>query len=206
MDTPNVSLKRILTTILITEALLSASLIAYFIVHRPPRSASASVRTPHSIQKEVKLPTATIGFPVRFRIPQININTTFDYVRLTDKGALEAPKGPTNVGWFDHGPRPGEKGSAVIDGHFGYRDNIPAVFDNLHTLQPGDLLYVEDERGATITFIVSAVRTYSENDNATDVFRSSDGKAHLNLITCGGTWSQAKKSYSNRLVVFTDKK
>jgi len=40
--------------------------------------------------------------------------------------------------------------------------------------------------------------------DSADVFRATDDGAHLNLITCEGTWSQAQLSYSQRLVVFTD--
>jgi len=47
------------------------------------------------------------------------------------------PEGPTDVAWFDLGPRPGEAGSAVIAGHEGWRDGIVAAFDDLHELQKG---------------------------------------------------------------------
>jgi len=40
---------------------------------------------------------------------------------------------------------------------------------------------------------------------ATDVFTSSDGKAHLNLITCDGIWDKNAAQYSERLVVFADR-
>jgi hypothetical protein len=53
--------------------------------------------------------------------------------------------------------------------------------------------------------VVRGMQTYDQNGNAGGVFSSSDGLAHLNLITCEGTWNAAEKSYSNRLVVFTDK-
>ena len=173
-----------------------------------------SLKSPiHNNPTPITVYTATIpkpekvnfGFPVRLKIPTINVDAALDYVGLTPGGDLDAPKGPVNAGWYDHGPRPGEKGSSVIDGHFDYKNNIPAVFNNLHTLQKGDKLYVEDERGTTITFVVRKLSTYRQNEDHSDVFRSSDGKAHLNLITCQGVWNQALKSYSTRLVVFADK-
>ena len=114
------------------------------------------------------------------------------------------PKGPATSAWFDLGPRPGENGSAVIDGHFGWKDGIPAVFDNLSKLQKGDIIYVEDTTGSTTAFVVRDIETYGQDEDASDIFASDDGKAHLNLITCGGVWNNAQKSYSNRLVVFTD--
>ena len=57
----------------------------------------------------------------------------------------------------------------------------------------------------TITFVVREIRTYGKDESAHDVFGSSDGKAHLNLITCMGVWNKTEKTRSERLVVFTDK-
>jgi LPXTG-site transpeptidase (sortase) family protein len=102
------------------------------------------------------------------------------------------------------GPRPGETGSAVIAGHYGWRKGAPAVFDGLRALAKGDKLFVEGRDGIAVVFIVRKVMTYGENDDASDVFGSSDGRAHLNLITCEGVWNKASGSYSNRLVVFAD--
>jgi LPXTG-site transpeptidase (sortase) family protein len=148
---------------------------------------------------------ASVGLPARLEIPKINVDAALDYVGVTSKGELGVSAGPTNAAWYDQGPRPGQTGNAVIDGHFGYKNHIPAVFDNLHTLQKGDKLFVKDTRGLSTTFVVRELRTYGSDDYAPAVFRSSDGKAHLNLITCQGDWNQAQKSYSTRLVVFADK-
>lgn len=149
--------------------------------------------------------TDAVGFPVRLKIPSISINAPVEYVGLTSKGAMDTPVGVANVAWFNKGPRPGEVGSAVIDGHFGYKNNKPAVFDNLHKLKKGDKLYIEDGKGATISFVVRELKSYSRDADALDVFTSNDGKSHLNLITCIGDWDVANKTHSNRLVVFTDK-
>lgn len=144
------------------------------------------------------------GTPVRLTIPKISVNATVVHVGMTSDGAMETPKGPSDVAWFDLGPLPGEEGSAVISGHYGWKGNIHAVFDDLHTLQKGDKLSVEDGQGITTMFVVREVLTYDEHQDATAIFASSDGKAHLNLITCGGVWNEDQKSYSERLVVFTD--
>ncbi len=143
------------------------------------------------------------GFPVRLVIPAINVNAAIEYVGVTPQGAMAVPACPTDTAWFDLGPRPGEKGSAVIAGHEGWKDGIWAVFDDLNKLRPGDKIYVEDQGGVTVTFVVNGSRIYDQNGDASDIFNSNDGMAHLNLITCEGTWNADKKSYSNRLVVFT---
>lgn len=145
------------------------------------------------------------GLPVRLKIPSINVSAAIEYMDLTSQGEMAAPKDPANAGWYSLGPRPGEIGSAVIDGHFGYRNHIPAVFDNLSQLRAGDKLYIEDKKGTAATFLVRESRNYDPKADATGVFHSSDGKSHLNLITCEGTWNASQKSFSNRLVVFTDR-
>lgn len=153
-----------------------------------------------SIQKQEGL-----GLPIRLKISSINVGANIEYVGLTPEGAMDVPKGLDNVGWFNLGTRPGEIGTAVIDGHFGYKNNRPAVFDNLNKLKKGDKIYIEDEQGNTITFMVREFRSYDPKADATDVFSSSDDKAHLNLITCEGIWNEVTKSRSLRLVVFTDR-
>ncbi|MGC9610864.1 MAG: class F sortase [Minisyncoccia bacterium] len=145
------------------------------------------------------------GLPVRLKIPRIKVDAAVKYAGITSQGAMDVPKGPSDVSWFGLGPHPGDKGSAVIAGHYGWKNGIPAAFDNLSKLRKGDKIYVKDEKGMTTTFVVRELRTYGEKENASAVFVSSDGKAHLNLITCGGVWDKNQKSYSNRLVVFTDK-
>lgn len=203
MNLAKASSKRRLLLVTFAGFALSIAFIFYLSLKSPIRNNPAPITVnTATLHKPEKV---NIGFPVRLKIPTINVDAALDYVGLTPGGDLDAPKGPANAGWYDHGPRPGEKGSSVIDGHFGYKNNIPAVFDNLHTLKKGDKLYVEDERGTTITFVVRKLSTYRQNEDHPDVFRSSDGKAHLNLITCQGVWNQALKSYSTRLVVFADK-
>ncbi|MFA5917452.1 MAG: class F sortase [Candidatus Gracilibacteria bacterium] len=156
-------------------------------------------------QKIIPIEQVKSGLPIYLKIPKININVNIEHVGLTDKGTMEIPKDFTNVAWFNLGPRPGEKGVAVIDGHFGLKNGISPAFNDLHKLNKGDKLYVEDEKGITTTFIVREIKTYIQSDSTSDVFNSKDEKSHLNLITCQGNRDKVKKSYPNRLVVFTDK-
>lgn len=171
-------------------------------------SANIALNTVLSYKQEklnFSLLVSPVGRPVRLKIPSINIDAPIEYVGLTPDGAMGVPKGPSDAAWYELGPRPGEKGSAVIAGHSGWKNNIPAVFDNLYKLKKGDKIYVEDERGAVIVFVVRESKKYDPKANASDVFESTDGKAHLNLITCAGFWNKIWKSHSDRLVVFADK-
>jgi sortase (surface protein transpeptidase) len=119
---------------------------------------------------------------------------------------MDTPKNPDSAAWFDLGPRPGEIGNAVIDGHYGvYKNGKVSVFNNLHTLKMGNHILVKDDAGNHITFIVRKLRIYSRHEHPPEVFLSNDGLSHLNIITCQGIWDRKAKNYPNRLVVFADK-
>lgn len=142
------------------------------------------------------------GFPIRLTIPAININADIQHLGVTQAGEMEVPNNNIDVGWFDLGPRPGERGDAVIAGHFNGKNGKVGVFAKLDKLKMGDMLFVKDDKGKTTAFVVRESRTYDPG-YANDVFNSNDG-VHLNLITCDGVWDETKNSYSKRLVVFSD--
>jgi len=144
--------------------------------------------------------------PIRLQIPKINIDGSIQSVGLTEDGAMAPPFGPNGLGWYKFGPYPGEIGSAVIDGHFGtWKNGQGSIFDNLHKLNKGDLIYIKNVDGSLITFVVRELKIFDPEDDAFEVFISNDGGAHLNLITCSGDWISKEKTYTKRLVVFADK-
>ena len=142
------------------------------------------------------------GHPVRIKIPKIEIDAVVEYVGLTEEGSMDIPHDVFNAGWFSLGPRPGERGNAVIAGHVNDVYGGDAVFANLSMLQPGDQFSIEDDLGSSILFVVRESRLYDPG-YAEDVFSGSGG-FFLNLITCDGVWDTEKKSYSQRLVVFAE--
>ncbi len=150
-------------------------------------------------------PPSSTSAPQRLKIPSIGVNAFVEQMGLTSQGAMDAPAGPDNAGWYKLGTKPGEVGSAVIDGHSGWKGDIPAIFDNLGNVQVGDKIYVENGDGNTVTFVVRRIKEYPFNADAGEIFHSNDGLSHLNLITCAGTWNDISRSSSMRLVVFADK-
>ncbi len=192
--------------LIVSVAVIASFSIILFFLNFDPSGSNSYKYTVQSSRKIVPRGQPSLGLPVRLKIPTIHVDAPLESVGLAPDGSVDVPKSRVSAAWFNLGPRPGEKGSSVIDGHFGWwKDGTPAVFDNLGKLRKGDKLYIEDEKGATATFVVRAFRTFDQNEEAPSVFSSSDGKAHLNLITCEGTWDKVAKSYSQRLVVFTDK-
>lgn len=144
--------------------------------------------------------------PLRLKIPSINVDSAVEYVSLTKDGAMATPKNIANVGWYSSSTHPGEVGTSVMAGHYGWKNGKKSVFDSLKTLKIGDTIYVEDSSGKTVSFIVYKIKTFDPKAATEEIFSSNDGKAHLNLITCNGSWNKQEKSYSERLVIFTYRK
>lgn len=179
-------------------------LSCYSIILLPQPLYSTSLVTKSS-PKQVEITIHSTS--TRLKIPKINVDAAVESVGLTPSGAMDVPKVPADTAWLDIGPRPGNTGSAVIAGHYGpWKNGEVSVFDDLNKLSKGDSLYIEDEKGKTTAFVVRESKRYNPNEEVSEVFNSNDGKSHLNLITCDGVWNEASKSYSKRLVVFTDKK
>lgn len=186
---------------------IALSAVAIFLLTSDmPKEGAAKVSSSSTSNETTFIPEPVQpGLPIRLTIPTLKIDAAIELVSLTPQGAMDVPSGPTTVGWYSAGPRPGAIGSAVIDGHYGWKNGLPSVFDNVHKLQPGDTLSVVDDRGETSLFMVRELQTYSQHENVPGVFVSTDGKSHLNLITCQGVWNTAKQSFPYRLVVYTDK-
>jgi len=201
---PKILSKRTILIVVIAGLAISPALLFYLSPRSPIQSDSVPL-----IENSVTLPEPEQtgpGLPVRLIIPNIDVNADIEYASITSDGEMGVPKGPDNVAWFELGPRPGEVGSAVMAGHYGpWKDGRGSVFDDLNKLKEGDKLYVKDDKGVIISFVVRESQRYDPKADASDVFNSNDGRSHLNLVTCEGVWDQISQNYSQRLVVFADK-
>ncbi len=119
----------ILTTVLALG--LSLSLYAAGHLYKQPLPPASNASALYGQEQEDK------AIPVRLKIPGISLDAAVESVGLTPDNAMGVPKGPADVAWFSLGPSPGQVGSAVIAGHFGWKDGIPAAFDNLSILRKG---------------------------------------------------------------------
>ena len=143
--------------------------------------------------------------PVRLIIPAIDINASVEDVGTQANADLATPsQNPwLDVGWYNLGPRPGERGSAVIDGHLDRPGGFPAVFWLLRDLHMGDEVLVKDNSGKTLRFQVTRIELYAPQDAPIqDIFGNSGG-TFLNLITCAGDWIPSQHQTNLRLVVYT---
>jgi Sortase domain len=118
-------------------------------------------------------------------------------VGVEPNGEMEIP-GAAEVGWYRHGPRPGDRGPAVLAAHIAY-DGVGGVFRHLEDLGAGDEVVVGFADGTTRRFTVEAVARYPKSELPDDLF-TGRGKARLVLITCGGSFDTTSGHYEDNVV------
>lgn len=159
----------------------------------PPPAATSTAAAP-------SLPYAE---PVRLEIPAIELRTEHLVpLGLRPNGEIEVPRDYAAVGWYANGPAPGQVGAAVIGGHVDSR-TAPAVFHRLDELAPGDTVVVERADGVPARFTVYQAQQHAKDDFPTErVYGPTGGRAELRLVTCGGEFDTATRSYRDNTVVY----
>lgn len=142
--------------------------------------------------------------PRYLRIERLGIEARVLQVGLDDEGKIAAPAGVWDVGWYSGSSRPGEAGVSFIDGHIS-GPTLPAIFKELHLLQPNDIVTVERGDGTQLRYEVASIRTQQleEVDMENLLSAQSDGKSTLVLMTCGGKFDHQAVTYDQRVVVIS---
>ena len=146
--------------------------------------------------------TTTPVSPSRLVIPSIGVDATVETVGINAAGAMGTPKKFMDAGWYAPGPKPGEAGSAVIDGHVNNALTTAGVFAHLSSLQTGDLILVSDASNRTLAYRVQETALYGPTSAPLDRIFATSGPSTLVLITCEGDWVPSEKSFDKRLVVY----
>ena len=164
----------------------------------------------HSTVTNSAVATATpthegVANPARLIIPAIGVTAPVELVSILSSGDLATPVQNQweHVGWYEAGPKPGEVGSAVIDGHLDRPGAYPAVFWNLRSLHAGNNVIVVDTRGKSRTFRVTRIALYTPQQAPLQEIFGNEAGHYLNLITCAGDWIPSQHQTTLRLVVFT---
>ena len=146
---------------------------------------------------------ASIGVPVTLSIPTLNVNAPVERVGLDAQGNMDVPKDPFNTAWYEPGPRPGQRGNAVVAGHINYRGIGDVVFAQLATMQPGQQILVTGDNGVRHRFVVTSVEIFFTDQAPLERIFGASSTANLNLISCIGDFDPGSASYDRRVVVFS---
>ncbi|GAA4895698.1 sortase (surface protein transpeptidase) [Stackebrandtia albiflava] len=142
--------------------------------------------------------------PVRIEIDSAGVSAPVAEVGLAEDGTIEVPalSVADTAGWFSLGPSPGEVGPAAIVGHVDSRFTGAAVFYRIGELVAGDEIRVERADGTVAVFQVDLVRSYPKADFPYGAVFTGTGYPALRLITCGGRFDEADRSYTHNVVVY----
>ncbi len=158
-------------------------------------------------------PDATLG---RLRIPVLGVDAAVGQRYVDQK--MPNPTGPGDVVWYDFsewdglGGVPGGGRNAVFSGHVDYNFPIPwaeayyrgeGVFFDLRLLSPGDVIEVE-VGGKVMQYTVKWTRQIAADGPDSDWLPVLTGDVQVDsitLITCGGEFDVATKSYRDRFIV-----
>ncbi|MER6994800.1 class F sortase [Streptomyces sp. NPDC000410] len=142
--------------------------------------------------------------PSTVEIPSIGVRAPVVMRGLDATGAVEPPPyaTPRTVGWFGSGTRPGAEGTALFVGHVDTASE-PAVFYGLSAVRPGEKVRVTRTDGSVAEFTIDDVQVIGRDRfDAHKVYGvRQPGRAELRLITCGGTFDKATRSYTANVVV-----
>ncbi|MFJ9146901.1 class F sortase [Streptomyces sp. NPDC102270] len=156
----------------------------------------------------VELPPAarplTKARPLRLDIPDLGVQAPVVARGLDVRGAPDPPPfdQPGVVGWYAAGAQPGAAGTALMVGHVD-TETRPAVFHRISALEPGERVRVIRDDGRVAEFTVDDVRVLGrEHFDAHQAYGPRvPGRAELRLITCGGTFDRASRSYTANVIV-----
>lgn len=138
--------------------------------------------------------------PTRVVIPIIEVDAPIEYLDLVD-GEMEQPTGETDVAWYKPTARLGEMGNVLLAGHLNWWGVPEAVFFNLSTLQPGDVIEVTGDDDGVYRYVVEWLESFPAADPPPDDALGPTDHEALTLITCGGEWDASEAEYNQRTVV-----
>ena len=139
--------------------------------------------------------------PRSITLPSIQTYALLQRVGLTSDNAIAVPTNIFFAGWYVNSPKPGEQGVSIIDGHVSGRYN-GGIFKRLKDMKPHDTIIVEYGDKSVRNFQVVSVTKVPEAEASAALFQQEPGiSQQLDLITCGGKFDYATKTFADRIIV-----
>lgn len=157
---------------------------------------------PHVSVRPAVLPTPEpTRTPTRVRIDALQVDLPVEAVGVTGEGAMSIPRSAFVAGWYRHSARPGSpQGAQVIAAHVSSRVDGPGPLSRLERARPGQEIVVESDNGAA-RYVVESIQRVPKLRLDSDALFDRTGPHRLNLVTCGGRYDRAARSYEDNVVV-----
>ncbi|MCZ2840086.1 class F sortase [Modestobacter sp. VKM Ac-2985] len=169
----------------------------------PATSSPPAVPAPAAVGAAV-LDPAAVPEPASLSIPAIGVRRDLIDLGLAGDGTAEVPTEFDDVGWFTGGGRPGSRGPTVLLGHVDSTAG-PAVFADLRSLVPGDVVEVTVAGGAVARYAVTGSEQVPKDEFPTAAVFGATTEDVLRLVTCTGDFDRGARSYVDNLVVTAER-
>jgi len=143
--------------------------------------------------------------PTRLVIPALGVNAPIQPVGTDPaSGEMQLPPNVSTVAWWSYGARPGDRnGVTVLAAHVDYNGRY-GLFFHLAELAKGATATVITANGSSYSFrVVSSRRVPKPALSGQGIFRTT-GTPRLVLVTCGGDFVPAKRSYVDNVIVYAE--
>lgn len=141
--------------------------------------------------------------PVHLDIPDAGVHVPLMAVGKNADGTVEVPpfSRASYAGWYDMGPMPGERGAAVIVGHY---DDLhgAAAFYKLNQVHPSERIEVTRVDHSVAIFEVDATEKVQKTKFPADRVYGAVRYAGLRLVTCAGTFDRREHAYRDNFIVY----
>jgi hypothetical protein len=157
---------------------------------------------PHSSRTNGRARTAAA--PLLLHIEQLGVSADVVTVGVLPDGGMEIPDDVRVVGWYAAAQgrvSPGDAGTAVIAGHRDSRAQGAGALHDIATLRRGDTIDVVHIDGTVSRWRVDGMMTTPRDALPSEVLFRRGGEPRLALVTCGGEFDRATRSYSHNTIV-----
>ncbi len=143
-------------------------------------------------------------WPTAVEIPALDVRAPVLTIGHDTTGELIVPASPMDVGWFQSGSVPGEAGVALLTSHVDTRTEGRGVFAGIVTLAPDDTIAITTADGTVQQWRVTARTQHLKSELPAELFARA-GAPVLALVTCGGPFDPAARSYRDNVIVWAER-
>jgi hypothetical protein len=160
-----------------------------------PPLANRSITVSH-------LPSAGSRQPIQLSVPAEQISGAVMAVGTDPRThLLRVPHSTSRIVWWSYGAQPGDAhGSVVLAAHVDYNGKL-GLFFNLDRVPIGALVHVRLHDGRSISYRVDGRQHVDKSQLQHLGIFTRKGNSRLVLITCGGRFDAATRTYADNIVV-----
>lgn len=138
---------------------------------------------------------------MRLVIDGIHVDSKVVPVGVAADGQLALPADVRTVGWYALGPGTGAAGTALFAAHVD-EGAEEGLFFSLRSLPVGSAISVTTADGRVHDYRVLARRIVAKQHLQPQLLESVAGPPRLLLVTCGGAFNHATRSYASNVLVW----